>query len=187
MKDLTQFESVTKMLQKLDFTLADVRQVFDAILAEFPCMSRYLAVDGAVVHSPTFESTIVKVLNDPDTVMEDEALLLRMFKVHEEDTDQEPDEQLTIAEMAMHAKKRRKVTKRMATTFKDLSFIHPTSNMVERLFSRARLVLTDYRKSMSPYTFECLMFLGNNRDLWNMGKVAEVLSRKSDNIAIIVQ
>jgi len=54
MKDLTQFESVTKMLQKLDFTLSDVREVFDAILDKFPSMSRYLAVDGAVVHSPTF-------------------------------------------------------------------------------------------------------------------------------------
>jgi hypothetical protein len=179
MKDLTQFESVTKMLQKLDFTLADVREVFDAILAEFPCMSRYLAVDGAVVHSPTFETAIVKVLNDSDTVTEDEALLLRMFKVHEEDTDQESDEQLTIAERAMHAKKRRKVSKRIATTFQDLSYIQPTSNMVERLFSKARLVLTDYRKSMSPYTFECLMFLGNNRDLWDLGTVAAVLSNKN--------
>jgi hypothetical protein len=151
MKDLTQFESVTKMLQKLDFTLADVREVFDAILAEFPCMSRYLAVDGAVVHSPTFESAIVKVLNASDTVTEDEALLLRMFRVYEV-TDEVSDEQLTIAERAMHAKKRRKVSKQMATAFQDLSYIQPTSNMVERLFSKARLVLTDYRKSMSPYT-----------------------------------
>ena len=69
-------------------------------------------------------------------------------------------------------KKKRKV---ITNEFIDLSFIPPTSNIVERLFSAARLVLTDYRKSMSPYTFECVMFLKINRDLWDASLVSNIV------------
>ena len=55
----------------------------------------------------------------------------------------------------------------------DVSFIPPISNIVECLFSAARLVLTDYRKSTSSYTFERITFLKINRKLYyqqNCGK-----------------
>ncbi len=69
-------------------------------------------------------------------------------------------------------KKKRKVT---SNEYIDLGFIPPTSNIVERLFSAARLVLTDYRKSMSPYTFECVMFLKVNRGLWDSSLVSNIV------------
>jgi hypothetical protein len=42
-----------------------------------------------------------------------------------------------------------------------------TSNIVERLFSRAKLILSERRKSMSPYHLELLLFLRANQELWN--------------------
>ena len=39
--------------------------------------------------------------------------------------------------------------------------------MVERLFSRAKIVMTDLRKSMTPRNLEMLMFLRLNRHLWD--------------------
>jgi hypothetical protein len=180
LKDLEQFESVTKILQKVDITLAEVREVFDAILLEFPTMSRHLASDGAIVHSPQFESAVVKCLNGTVPLTEEDTTLLEKFASREEIPIQADGEQLSIAEKALQARKRRKLEHRQAARFQDLSFIQPTSNIVERLFSKARLILTDYRKSMSPYTFECLIFLGNNRDLWDMSTVANVIKELKD-------
>jgi hypothetical protein len=42
-----------------------------------------------------------------------------------------------------------------------------------------RMVLTDYRKSMTPYTFLCIMTLKINRDLWGIKTIQEIL--KLDN------
>jgi HD-GYP domain-containing protein (c-di-GMP phosphodiesterase class II) len=71
-----------------------------------------------------------------------------------------------------YAEKMKKVKKRRTSSgqdeqrYIDCTFIHGTSCGVETLFSTARRVLTDYRKSMSPYMFECLMFLKYNRRYW---------------------
>ena len=68
-----------------------------------------------------------------------------------------------------------------SSEYVNLKWIPPTSNICERLFSASRQVisylrqvLTDYRKSMSPYTFECIMFLKMNRKYWDVDLVNEV-------------
>jgi hypothetical protein len=70
--------------------------------------------------------------------------------------------------------KRRKVS---YSEYANLTYIPPTSNIVERLFSSCRLVLTDYRKSMTPYTFECIMFLKVNRNYWDINLVSKVVGK----------
>ena len=52
-----------------------------------------------------------------------------------------------------------------------------TSNDVERLFSKAKLVLTDRRAGMTPYMFEILLFLTLNSDYWGVSDVA--IARKN--------
>ena len=49
--------------------------------------------------------------------------------------------------------KKRKIS--AESKYIDLTWIPPTSNIVERLFSAARLVLTDYRKSMFDPDLYC--------------------------------
>ena len=43
--------------------------------------------------------------------------------------------------------------------YQGLEGIAPTSNVCERLFSKAGLIWTDLRKSMKPATLEILLFL----------------------------
>ena len=50
----------------------------------------------------------------------------------------------------------------------DLEWIPPTFNRAERLFSRVRYVLTDYRKSLSPVNFEAQIFLHANTKFWTV-------------------
>ena len=61
--------------------------------------------------------------------------------------------------------KRRRVSLKLR--YKDINWIPPTSNIVERLFSRAKLNLTDLRSRMEPRTFEALLYLHCNESLWD--------------------
>jgi hypothetical protein len=56
------FESVTNTFQDDHIILYDVRILFDAIIADFPIMSKYLDSSAQIIHSNIFENAIVKVL-----------------------------------------------------------------------------------------------------------------------------
>jgi hypothetical protein len=43
------------------------------------------------------------------------------------------------------------------------------------LFLILRLILTGYRKSVTPYTFNCIMMLKLNPDLWSTKTIADIL------------
>jgi hypothetical protein len=80
MRDLEQFQCTTILLQDVKRNLADVRSIFDEMLDHYPTMDHYLASYGGIVHSPDFESAIVKVIDD-DTISlnNTEKALLQMF------------------------------------------------------------------------------------------------------------
>ena len=59
----------------------------------------------------------------------------------------------------------------------NLDWIPPTSNMVERLFSRCKFVMTLLRNSMSPITFKEVMFLKMNEENWDE-KTVQLALRK---------
>ena len=46
---------------------------------------------------------------------------------------------------------------------------------MERLFSRAKHIYTDFRGGISPYMFECIMFLKMNQDLWGPEEVFKAM------------
>ena len=51
--------------------------------------------------------------------------------------------------------------------YRSTKHIFTSSVIVECLFSRAKMILEDIRKSMSPWHMELLLFLHSNRDLWD--------------------
>ena len=59
MKDLDEFEKITKQLQNSDTNLSDVRAIFDAAIEQYPSLDFYLKADAQIVHSPSFERGIV--------------------------------------------------------------------------------------------------------------------------------
>lgn len=70
------------------------------------------------------------------------------------------------------AKKRRRVT--TASRYGDLTYIPPTSNIVERLFSKTKRMQSDQRKSMLPENFHALAYLHCNRQWWSKATFAKV-------------
>jgi hypothetical protein len=170
-KDLEQFETATKLPQDSKRNLQDVRCIFDEMLKHYPAMNNYLSSTGSIVH----ENAVVKVLDeDYDSLTFTEKELLKPFRKTSNAANGispiKPDTPFALQGL----KKRRKVS---SSEFIDLSFIPPTSNIVERLFSAARLVLTDYRKCMSPYTFECVMFLKVNREFWDASLISKIVAK----------
>ena len=65
--------------------------------------------------------------------------------------------------------------KQLKETASCLPWVPPTSNVAERLLSRAKFMMTDYRKKLSPSNFESQMFLMINKAFWTQFDVQEIL------------
>ncbi|OQR87252.1 hypothetical protein ACHHYP_09320 [Achlya hypogyna] len=70
-------------------------------------------------------------------------------------------------------RKRRRQLDPEATAYVKTTFILPTSNIVERLFSVAKHILTDSRKHMQPIYFEMIVFLRVNKGYWGVDTLAD--------------
>lgn len=73
------------------------------------------------------------------------------------------------------SRKRMRISNNAGSSYKCTNHINPTTNVCERLFSKARLIMSHLRKSMSPYHLELLLFLKVNRHLWNVSTVQDCL------------
>ena len=136
------------------------------------------------VDNVAFEDAIVKIIlgeeNDLSFSEEHsvELFLKETVIIDGEDSEDEVREGDKV-DFALNLLKRNKKRKISAESkYIDLTWIPPTSNIVERLFSAARLVLTDYRKSMDDYSFECLMFLKTNNTFWDLALFNEIYNSK---------
>jgi hypothetical protein len=172
-EDMSKFQSITMQLQKEGISMYDVRILFDAVLAEYPDMAHHLSPDADVVHSPYFESGLVKLIRDGESAIlaVSEKGALKNLKM-EQNANPSPQKDLSFAERAL------KRVRRQTRIYADPCFISPTSNVVERLFSTAKFVFSDLRRSLLPRNLEMLLFLKLNRDLWDLGLLAKVVNKK---------
>jgi hypothetical protein len=132
-KDLKTFDTVTKRLQLADISLLDVRLIFDELVKNYPSMSSRLGADARIVKFPYFESGICKVIDGQEEHLSlEESTILSQLKLEYIDLSDSNTETIDLVERAL--KKRRKKN----TLYMDLTFIPPTSNVVERSFSAAR-------------------------------------------------
>lgn len=170
LKDL---DSVTKRLQQDSTTLADVRLIFDAVIENFPETSERLKPDATIVQSVTFEAAIVKVqLGYQAALDRQEKASIERFSVQSVHSDNSEDDELSFADRAL--KRQKRSISGETTSYGDMRFLLPTSNVCERLFSKAGHVLNDRRKGLLPANLECQLFLHMNRDLWSAKDLAKV-------------
>ena len=64
---------------------------------------------------------------------------------------------------------------RVKEEYIDTSFVSPTSNTVERLFNKVKLMNSDLRFSMTPEHLEQLLYLRMNSKFWNTELVMQIL------------
>ena len=87
----------------------------------------------------------------------------------EDNKEEEKDDGLAVAQHLYDRNQARKKARTMLTSsmYRSTKHVCSTTNIVERLFSRAKLVMTDLRRSMYPRNLEMLMFRRSNRHLWD--------------------
>ena len=84
------------------------------------------------------------------------------------------DAQLSFAERAL--KRQRVKDSAEGIKYINTRFLLPTSCVVERLFSQAKQVFSPHRRRLNTKTLEALLFLNQNRMLWNLALVAAVVN-----------
>ena len=64
------------------------------------------------------------------------------------------------------------------TNYCNVEFIPPTSSIVEILFSRAKLICSDLRNSLTRYHLECALFCQLNKPIWSIQDIAIIYIKK---------
>ncbi|KAK1945571.1 hypothetical protein P3T76_002619 [Phytophthora citrophthora] len=182
-EDLQALDSVCLTLQSDKTTLADVRVLFDGVVKRYPETANYLANDATIVHSPSFETAVVKVTRGDGALTHTEAAAIAPFRIREGDTLETSQENdvATFATTLLHAGSKRSHAAANTASYEPLLLhVPPTSNDCERFFSKAKAVLTPQRSSMLPINFEMIMFLKKNGSYWSRRTVAEMQQSSSD-------
>ena len=122
------------------------------------------STDSNVVHSPTFESAVVKLQRGEETLNSEERRAVECFlKLNCVDlsTEETESNNVNIVEHAAIEEQDRKRLRFGGSMYSSTYHILPTSNIVERLFSSARYLCDYNRKKILPRNIEiCLHFEG---------------------------
>ena len=147
-------------------SLDDVRLLFDDVIAPYPEMRSFIAADANIVHCADFESAIVKIQREQEqTLTESEKLLMRPFcLVDEVAVNNNIDDDIDFAS-AIIRQKRRKINN---TRYKNMFYALPTSNDVERLFSKSNFMIQDRRLRADVMNLEAQIFLHMNESFWDL-------------------
>ncbi len=178
---LSKFQSITKNLQVKGCSPLTVREVFDAMIEnEYPDMEHYLAPESDIVNNPKFESGLVKILarNHLSLTSEEKRAVSNLLKTTSSSPSSQGNENSETSQMGYFEELQKRKRQRLSdeqVRYVDCSFCVATSNVVERLFSACKHVLTDQRKCMSPIMFEALIFLKVNREIWDLAMVATAM------------
>jgi hypothetical protein len=128
----------------------------------------HLSPTASIIKFKDFENGIVKLQRGQDSLLTPGEVLAMVpflkpqveFIVIEE----EIQPILSIVQRAMLNEKRRKLDIAGSSIYIDTSFVNPTSNDPERLFSHAKLTNGDLQQSTTPKNFEARIYLNQNRE-----------------------
>lgn len=190
--ELNTIRLVTTLMQDANVDLSKCRFFFDELRESFAALDDDLRPNSSHVMNPNFESAIVKIIRGEfGSLSQAESYEARIFKkprtVLIEDAaagtaSMQPPPTLEERIHNIAAKQPRLNQSGADGEYIDLTWIPSTSYIVERLFSKAKYILTDHRASMHPKTLESILMLKENRSLWSavlmdrgMRKTADVV------------
>ncbi|ETP20713.1 hypothetical protein F441_05619 [Phytophthora nicotianae CJ01A1] len=169
--DLSRVQNVSKALQSDNITMLDARVWLDGLIDVEPSFHQYLEPRADIVHTPDFEIACTKVLaGDAAKLTRAQRLLLQPFEKQECESEEESEGESFVAQLQRKRKRAQRVQ-----TYALLAAIPPTSNIVERFFSLARITYGHERHRIAPYTLEKILFLRVNKRLWDIHTVNECL------------
>jgi hypothetical protein len=179
---LKNLDSVTLALQKENTSMADVRGLFDVVIEEYPESACRIGANADIVETPVFEAAGVKIQTGQEGFLNLEELksVIRL-KTTPNDVPlavAAPESENNNVSFAEKAAKKRKEMAGRSLSFIDLRFLLPTSNLCERLFSKAGYGLSDRRRGISPANFESQLFLNANSSYWDISDISKVVNEQ---------
>ena len=172
---MSDLDSVTRALQNSEITLSQVRCLFDSVIEKFPETASYLSASSKIVQDPDFEAGIIKIQDGKERVLlnAEKTAIKPLENQCEVDflSSTTENQQISFAERAL---KKRKISVN-TTGYMDTRFLLPTTNIVERFFSKAGYALGSRRKNINPSNLEMQLFLNVNRNLWDFPDIKAIL------------
>lgn len=193
---LTDCKDVSIFLQHKDplkCSLSAATSLLHALAAQYPLFAHYLGPNAPIIHSPAFESGVIKLQQGKESnLLRAEKEALRIFKITAPTAvavnaaaandvmidGVEKRKSFVDATLSSSSNKAQKVS-----DYESTDQVSVSSNICERVFSEGKLVLSSQRGSLDPSSFEDIMMLKLNRDLWDAYVVQEVYDEEAKNVA----
>ena len=174
---LEPLKSVTLALQRSDMDMASARLLLDEIIKKVSIDGRkkYIHVNSSIVKNKDFENGVVKILNSDENLTLQENLAVKKLRLHVQEVEEMGKENEVPLDFAMEILRKRRCERR-SDKYLDCRFLVPTSNLMERLFSRAGYAYDDLRRKIQPIYLEQQLFLMSNKRLWDLSLVNEVVN-----------
>lgn len=158
------FHDVTLSFQDIDFNLKKAYILCKRLSVDFPEISTYLDPS----EWSTFQLAIAKILCN-ETLSEAEKKSVKRFEKQKSNDNLEPSfAPPTKRARASYSQQAYLDYNELPNEYEDLSFINPTSNIVERLFSVCKQIFSETRRRLTPDHLELLLMLKMNRGLWDL-------------------
>jgi len=155
-------------------TVFGAREILDQLIRdhgeEFPLTA--VKRDAGIIQNRYFENAIYKIQAGLEGSMDqrEKNSVKKILKPVAEnivrENDHEPGEGEDYADRALRVAKQQKRRRVSASKYRSTDHMSPTTNIVERANSHAKLIIIHRRSSMSPDTVNMLMILKHNRSLW---------------------
>jgi hypothetical protein len=150
-------------------------------------MSHHLAANATIIHSKDFESAVYKLQVGDERLSPAEKAAVSLFKLdnaagaNDDEAKEGEEKDDIINSILREVEEEQAKNKRIkATLYRSTAHVSPTSNIVERLFSRAKLIMREQRRHMDPSSLECLLMLRLNNDLWDAFTIQECITGRED-------
>ena len=135
-------------------------------------MERYLSANSSIVKCKHFECAIVKLQNKNNyqPLTEQESAAVAHFLIQPATNTDSSTVSTTALTTVMSPCERLKLKRQRTSihpSYRSVAHVLPTSNIVERLFSESKYVMTDSRKHMNPEHLNEIMVLRYHKAHWN--------------------
>ena len=145
---LEKFESVTERLQREDTDISVVLTLFDKLLENYHEMEHFLGrSNGSLTHCPNFEIGLFNAISGLPLSSQQDSAVKDIANTLQTDECEEAKGSSDYAESVLQVKRIK-----ISTNFE---WVPVTSNVAERLFSRARFTIRDYRKKVYLFILKC--------------------------------
>ncbi|KAG2991690.1 hypothetical protein PC118_g4985 [Phytophthora cactorum] len=175
LEGLKDFGSASLKLQSIKgVSLLDVRDLFDALIDQYPSLSDCLSATQPSCKTQSSRLPVYLLCAARAShCLPDNAACFNLLNRGTEAT-----ESVTAMSFAERVLKRSKEECQGRIEIPLLPFIPPISNCVKRFFSRAKHLLFHHHSRMLPIHLEMLLFLNENRHFWTANTVSDVVNHR---------